>query len=231
MAGTNNINIAIVDDEPFCLFAIKDILQHYPYFYNKSEQQLIYSEVSLQVAGCASNAAELMALLEYNSSIQMLLLDYSLTSHDEDVAGAIGQDGALLIKRVLQQWPAIKIIVYTAHKSLAIARLAWQAGAWGIVQKNSNIQELFFAISYIASGRKFFPIELATLSPQEAWDRLSPRETEVLRLLLNGFNQNEIGERLNISFKTVSNTKTRAFKKLGLNSNAEFFKYAHELPI
>ena len=102
------------------------------------------------------------------------------------------------------------------------------------MQKSLDTQELFFAISYVARGKKFFPIELAALPPsttKNAQHALTERQTEVLRMLLNGVKQKEISMHLNISFKTVSNTKTRAFKKLGLTSNTDFFHYAHEISL
>ncbi|CNJ23790.1 response regulator transcription factor [Yersinia mollaretii] len=234
MERTKTLKIAIIEDEPFSRLALKEILTKFPYHHKEPQRQVIYSELSLDVVGCVSNASELITLLKNNDDLEMLLLDYSLTALDTEVEPSLSQDGAALIKRLLQLRPELKIIVHTAHKSLAVARIAWQAGAWGFVQKNSDIQELFFAISYINRGKKFFPIELAALSQpaeQNARPALSVRETEVLRMLLNGVSQKEISERLNISFKTVSNTKTRAFKKLGLTSNADFFKYAHEIPL
>lgn len=234
MERTKTLKIAIIEDEPFSRLALKEILTKFPYHHKEPQRQVLYSELSLDVVGCVSNASELITLLKNNDDIEMLLLDYSLTALDTEVEPSLSQDGAALIKRLLQLHPELKIIVHTAHKSLAVARIAWQAGAWGFVQKNSDIQELFFAISYIDRGKKFFPIELAALSQpaeQDARPSLSVRETEVLRMLLNGMSQKEISERLNISFKTVSNTKTRAFKKLGLTSNADFFKYAHEIPL
>ncbi|ATM88335.1 response regulator [Yersinia enterocolitica] len=232
MVQTSTLKIAIIEDEPFSRLALKEILTKFPYHHKEPQRQVIYSELSLDVVGCASNASELLELLKNNDDIEMLLLDYSLNALDAEVDQSLSQDGAALIKRLLQLRPELKIIVHTAHKSLAVARIAWQAGAWGFVQKNSDIQELFFAISYIYRGKKFFPIELAAMSqPAEPENRhsLTERETEVLRMLLNGVNQKEISILLNISFKTVSNTKTRAFKKLGFTSNADFFKYAHEI--
>ncbi|CNH39275.1 response regulator protein [Yersinia massiliensis] len=232
MVQTSTLKIAIIEDEPFSRLALKEILIKFPYHHKEPQRQVIYSELSLDVVGCVSNASELIELLKNNDDIEMLLLDYSLNALDTEVDQSLSQDGAALIKRLLQLRPELKIIVHTAHKSLAVARIAWQAGAWGFVQKNSDIQELFFAISYIHRGKKFFPIELAAMSqPAEPENRhsLTERETEVLRMLLNGVNQKEISILLNISFKTVSNTKTRAFKKLGFTSNADFFKYAHEI--
>ncbi|QHB33892.1 response regulator transcription factor [Yersinia canariae] len=234
MTQAKTLRIAMIEDEPFSRLALMEILKKYPYHHKEPQQQLIYSDFSLEVIGCVSNTPELIELLKNNHEIEVLLLDYSLAASETDIDTSLPQDGVGLIKRLLQLHPTLKIIVHTAHKSLAVARLAWQAGAWGFVQKSSDIQELFFAISYVARGKKFFPIELAALpqsTQQDAHHALSERETEVLRMLLNGMKQNEISVRLNISFKTVSNTKTRAFKKLGLTSNTDFFKYAHEISL
>ncbi|AJJ63494.1 response regulator transcription factor [Yersinia aldovae] len=231
---TKTLKIALIEDEPFSRLALMEILKKYPYHHKEPQLQLIYSDFSLQLVGCVSNTPELITLLESAPEIEVLLLDYSLAASEIDEDASQSQDGVGLIKRLLQLHPTLKIIVHTAHKSLAVARLAWQAGAWGFVQKSSDIQELFFAISYVARGKKFFPIELAALSQatqQNAHHTLTGRETEVLRMLLNGVKQKEISVRLNISFKTVSNTKTRAFKKLGLTSNTDFFQYAHELSL
>ncbi|HDL6961256.1 TPA: response regulator transcription factor [Yersinia enterocolitica] len=234
MIETKTLNIAMVEDEPFSRLALMEILKKYPYHYKNPQRQLISSPFSLQVAGCASNAPDLIQLLKNTPEIEVLLLDYSLANYEKKMDISLPQDGAELIKYLLQLRPALKIIVHTAHKSLMVARLAWQAGAWGFVRKSNDIQELFFAISYVARGKKFFPIELAALpSPttENAQHALTERQTEVLRMLLNGVKQKEISTRLNISFKTVSNTKTRAFKKLGLTSNTDFFQYAHEISL
>ncbi|WP_174850481.1 response regulator transcription factor [Yersinia artesiana] len=234
MIETKTLNIAMIEDEPFSRLALMEILKKYPYHYKNPERQLISSTFSLQVTGCVSNVPELIQLLRNNPEIEVLLLDYSLASYETGVNISLSQDGAGLIRRLLQFRPALKIIVHTAHKSLMVARLAWQAGAWGFVRKSDDIQELFFAISYIARGKKFFPIELAALpfsTTQNTQHALTERQTEVLRMLLNGVKQKEISTRLNISFKTVSNTKTRAFKKLGLTSNTDFFQYAHEISL
>ncbi|WP_145587295.1 response regulator transcription factor [Yersinia aldovae] len=233
MIETKTLKIALIEDEPFSRLALMEILKTYPYHHRKPDRQLIYSAFSLQVAGCVSNAPELIQLLKNTPEIEVLLLDYSLADYEKNEDTSQCQDGSALIKRLLQLYPALKIIVHTAHKNLMVARLAWQAGAWGFVQKSNDIQELFFAISYVARGKKFFPIELASLQPaqQPALHALTERQTEILRLLLNGVKQKEISVRLNLSFKTVSNTKTRAFKKLGLTSNTDFFQYAHELSL
>ena len=227
------INIAIVEDEPFSRQAIQSILSHFPYHPTEPGRLLFCSELSLNVTGSVSKSSELLSLISSDVNIDVLLLDYSLvvvnTNEDEDLIQEY--DGVTLIKRILHLRPELKILVHTAHKSLVIARNAWKSGAWGFVQKSGDMQELYFAIDRVSKGKKFLPIEVAELPEQSTQYILSSRETEVLRLLLNGLSQNAIAAHLNISFKTVSNAKIRAFRKLGLKSNAEFFRYANEIII
>lgn len=227
------INIAIVEDEPFSRQAMQSILSHFPYHPTEPGRLLFCSELTLNITGSVSKSSELLSLIRSDASIDVLLLDYSLVvvNTDEDEDPTQEYDGVTLIKRILHLRPELKILVHTAHKSLVIARNAWKCGAWGFVQKSGDMQELFFAIDRVSKGRKFFPIEVAELPEQSTQYILSSRETEVLRLLLNGLNQNAIAAHLNISFKTVSNTKVRAFRKLGLKSNAELFRYANEIII
>ncbi|HCR0213830.1 TPA: response regulator transcription factor [Enterobacter hormaechei] len=231
------INITIVEDEPFSRQAIQSILSRFPYHPTEPERLLLCSELTLNITGSVSKSSELLSLIRSDTNIDVLLLDYSLvvmnTNEDEGEGEDLIQeyDGVTLIKRILHIRPELKIIVHTAHKSLIIARNAWKCGAWGFVQKCGDMQELFFAIDRVSKGKKFFPIEVAELPEKSTQYSLSSRETEVLRLLLNGLNQNAIAAHLNISFKTVSNAKIRAFRKLGLKSNAEFFRYANEIII
>ncbi|MGX5102154.1 LuxR C-terminal-related transcriptional regulator [Enterobacter cloacae] len=229
------INIAIIEDEPFSRQAIQSILSRFPYHPTEPGRLLFCSELTLNITGSVSKSSELLSLIRSDTNIDVLLLDYSLvvmnTNEDEGEDLIQEYDGVTLIKRILHIRPELKILVHTAHKSLIIARNAWKCGAWGFVQKCGDMQELFFAIDRVSKGKKFFPIEVAELPEQSTQYRLSSRETEVLRLLLNGLNQNAIAAHLNISFKTVSNAKIRAFRKLGLKSNAEFFRYANEIII
>ena len=206
---------------------------HFPYHPTEPGRLLFCSELTLNVTGSVSKSSELLSLISSDVNIDVLLLDYSLvvvnTNEDEDLIQEY--DGVTLIKRILHLRPELKILVHTAHKSLVIARNAWKSGAWGFVQKSGDMQELYFAIDRVSKGKKFFPIEVAEMPEQSTQYILSSRETEVLRLLLNGLSQNAIAAHLNISFKTVSNAKIRAFRKLGLKSNAEFFRYANEIII
>ena len=65
-----------------------------------------------------------------------------------------------------------------------------------------------------------------TNRPQTSYDRLSPREREVLKLLAEGLSVKEIATRLDLSVKTVDAHKTNLMKKIGVHDRAELIKYA-----
>ncbi|CAI1906092.1 Capsular synthesis regulator component B [Serratia quinivorans] len=229
-----SLNIAIVEDEPLSRIAIHAILENFPYDPYDNQNlpvQLIHCNFALNVVGSVCHAQALMELLR-TKNIDILLLDYSLESPENKLLRGVPQDGMALINYITKQHPTVKIIVHTAHSNRTMARLIYQAGVYALVEKNSTIMELFFAISNVINDKKYFPAELMgtkLTDSQSETSRLSGREMEILRMLHSGICQKQIADRLHISFKTVSNTKMRAFKKLGIKSNADFFKNANEI--
>lgn len=70
------------------------------------------------------------------------------------------------------------------------------------------------------------PSSVGGPGPGEAGEALSPRETEVLRLIAQGFSNKEIAQRIDLSVKSVETYKARAAEKLGLRTRAEIIRYA-----
>ncbi|EKN4182891.1 response regulator transcription factor [Yersinia ruckeri] len=234
MPTPSKLNIIVAEDESLSRVALKAILENYPFDNRDITRPLIYSDFTLDVVGSTEHAAGLIKLLK-DHKVDLLLLDYALAPSPEAFQQPnIPLDGITLLKRILKIQPDLKVIVHTAHNNLSVARIVYQAGAHAFVNKSGNILELFFAITHAAQGKKYFPADLMgnlSTGKNDSVNNLSERETEVLRLLLSGLDQKNIGHQLNISFKTVSNTKIRAFKKLGITSNADFFKYANEIDL
>jgi two-component system response regulator FimZ (fimbrial Z protein) len=227
------LNIAIVEDEPLSRIAIHAILENFPCDNRNSSIRLIHCDSTLNVVGSVCHSQALIDLLN-KQSIDILLLDYTLDPPQTKISRKIPKDGMTLLHYITKKYPSIKIIVHTANSNLTIARLIYQAGAYALVEKNSSIMELFFAINNAINGRKYFPAELMgirDLDTRSITCTLSEREVEILRMLHSGVCQKQIADRLHISFKTVSNTKMRAFKKLGITSNADFFKHANEMQL
>ena len=117
------------------------------------------------------------------------------------------------------------------------------AGGLGFVAKSAVDGDLLAAIRSVAQGRTFVTINLSdsetqqvlgdrairTASAPRAPLQLSPREQEVLKLLAQGYTNQEVGTRLCLSVKTIETYRARIVDKLGLRSRADLTRYALEL--
>jgi len=122
-------------------------------------------------------------------------------------------------------------------------RAALQAGASGYIVKKAADVELVTAIRAVHQGRTFVDLSRpgepaveqsarppARVSSSSALPRvLSPRETEVLRLLAQGHTNQAAAELLQVSVKTVETHRRRLSEKLGLKSRAQLYRFAVEV--
>lgn len=174
----------------------------------------------IEVAGEAADGDAALALVKTH--------DYEVVMLDMSMPGLSGMD---LIKRLRIEKPKLRILVLSMHGEQQYAARALKAGAAGYLNKDSAAELLVSAIRKIAAGGVHIgEAAAATLLQSEKLphERLSDREFEVLRLLVEGLGPSEIGERLHLSVKTVSTHKTRILEKLGLSGTAELVRYAME---
>jgi two-component system response regulator NreC len=110
-----------------------------------------------------------------------------------------------------------------------------KAGASGYVLKGAKTDELIQAVRVVAGGeaflypamaRKLIGDYLSRIDEEKSMQSLSPREKEILRLLVDGFSNQEIAERLVISPSTVHSHRSNIMSKLGLSSRRELIQYA-----
>ena len=107
------------------------------------------------------------------------------------------------------------------------------AGAAGYVLKQSAPTELIRAIRAVTGGSDYLDstfrreeIFPGHVPPRNPVERITTRETEVLRLIALGFSNKEIAQRLNISVKTVEAHKANVMRKLDLSGRAEVIRFA-----
>lgn len=198
---TRRIRILLVDDHAIVLEGYRRLLE-------KHER--------IEVVADATNSAT--AYQRYKElSPDVVVVDISMPGR-----------GGLDLIGMLRQWdPAARVVVFTMHDNPAFALHSFQAGARAFVTKGSAPMLLIQAILEVSEGRKYIspdvsePLALSRVADDEVLASLSPREFEILRLLLDARSASEIAAALNLSPKTVANYHSMIKQKLGVTSDIE----------
>lgn len=139
-----------------------------------------------------------------------------------------GRGGIDAIRQIRQWDPSSRTLVFSMHANAAYALQAFRAGAKGYVTKSSDPELLIAAIESVARNKTALCAEiseaLATSRLQEdsnAFEALSPREFEILRLILDAKSTEEIAEALHLAPKTVGNYHYAIKSKLGVASDID----------
>ena len=121
-----------------------------------------------------------------------------------------------------RDFPKGRIIMISSFDAQEDVYRAYQAGALGYLRKDVLGDELFRAIKIVAAGEKFVPPEIArSLADHAAGSELTPRELEVLRLLIKGLSNKEIGGVLGASEFTAKFHVKNILAKLGVSDRTE----------
>ena len=128
-----------------------------------------------------------------------------------------------------------RVIFLTMHADARLATEAFRLGARGFVVKQSSGDELVKAIDEVLQGHKYLSAALtdevlALMSSPERTPSvdLSPRQQEVLRLIVNGHRMKEIAANLQLSPRTVETIKYEMMRNLNVHSSTELVRYAIE---
>lgn len=133
-----------------------------------------------------------------------------------------GFEGIHLLRELKELHPKVRFLIFSTLKEEVYAINSLKAGASGYLCKTNPQSRLREAILKISSGGVYITNDLAELiafnqagaNPLSAIEKLSRREIQVLRLLINGRKNTEIALALSISDKTVSTYRARVMKKL-----------------
>jgi two-component system, NarL family, invasion response regulator UvrY len=179
-------------------------------------------ERDIEVVDEAGDWRDGLAKLERHA-VDVLLLDINLPD----------RSGLEVLDVIRVRFPALRTIVLSMYCEPQYAMRAMRSGACGYVAKDMEVDELVAAIRRVARGNRFVTpaiaasmldtIDVETVSPHE---RLSPRESQILRMMVAGEALTVIGSHLTINVKTVSTYRRRILAKLGVSSNAELVQYA-----
>lgn len=147
-------------------------------------------------------------------------------------------NGITAVRRLKEEYPNIKVIIFSAQPEEVYAVSAIKAGADGYVQKTTDILTLKNAITSVYNDDKVYLSDTLNkrLSSNSKgikngtyYKKLSTREVEVLKLLASGRRNKEIAEELNINEKTVSTYRARLMKKLNVTNLVDLVHKANSL--
>jgi DNA-binding NarL/FixJ family response regulator len=148
-------------------------------------------------------------------------------------------DGAGATAAIREALPDTRVLVLSASAEQGDVLAAVRAGASGYLVKSAQVAELVDAVERTAAGQAVFGPELAGLvlgefrrrereAPADPGPAITPRETEVLRLVAKGLTARRIAERLGLSHRTVENHVQNVLRKLQLTNRVELARYAIE---
>jgi len=130
--------------------------------------------------------------------------------------------GVEAIRLIRRKKPSAKIIVLTTYEGDEDIHQALQAGAMGYLIKGMSHDVLVKAIRRVYGGNRFLPPPVTqTLSLRSSSSELSQREREVLRLMVAGKTNREIGEKLHIKEPTVKSHITLILMRLGVTDRTQ----------
>lgn len=188
-------------------------------------RRLLEDEANITVVGEAAHAAQ---AYEQVRSLQpdVVVMDIALP----------GVSGIEATRRMLRDQPPLRILMFSMYDDAIYARRALEAGALGYLSKATAPEVLVRAIHAVSRGERYVSPDVAANIAGAAAQpgkseiaALTPREFEVLRLLVQGETVRSISEKLALSEKTVANHQSAIRDKLGARNSAQLARLASQL--
>ena len=133
-----------------------------------------------------------------------------------------GADGAAVCEAIRKDLPRAKLLIVSSSSGSEHIHRALKAGAQGYLLKDSSPTLLVRAIRDVLAGRRVVPPEVAQGMAERAYQSdLSPREYDVLQLLVEGCSNKTIGARLGLTEATVKTHITHILEKLGVEDRTQ----------
>jgi DNA-binding NarL/FixJ family response regulator len=139
-----------------------------------------------------------------------------------------GMSGLAATRRILEDSPQVAVLVLSMHSEDTLVRQALEAGARGYVLKSAVDLDLVTAVKRAAAGETVLDAQLELAHPLkgERNPGLTPRELEILQLIVEGKSNKEIAAQLDLSANTVAVHRANIMATLGVHKTAELVVYA-----
>lgn len=202
------IKIAVIDDHALILEAIKYLLSN--------NKEYCYAGGFFSVSDFLN--------FHTQSPVDFLLLDINLN----------GEDGLTACKILKEKFPNLKIIMLTSLNQPSLVMGSFRAGASGFLLKNTERTELLAALNQVKTSGKYLHSEISFTEPElktprfEWAPKLSRREKDVLKLILEEYTTQEIAKFLSISPNTVESHRASLLSKSGAKNVVGLIRFTIE---
>jgi two-component system invasion response regulator UvrY len=186
-------------------------------------QALLNSDKEIQVVAVADSGEQAIDMVG-ELAPDIILMDVSMP----------GIGGVEASRRILRQYPNIKIIGVSAYNDGPIPQQLLKLGVLGFISKSSSADEMICAIRKAIEGKRYLCSDVANNlafqsmfeTQQSPFVKLSQREAEIVTLILQGKTIPEMAEMLSISSKTVNTYRYRLYDKLKIKNDVELTRLA-----
>lgn len=208
------INLIIADDHSVVRQGIKFIIEN--------------TDTSIKIVAEAHDGIELLHISQKNPA-DVYLIDIMMPR----------MNGIECLRRLMRTDKNTKAIILSNYEDREFVENAFSEGARGYLLKTAGPADIIDAIEKVHQGMYYISPAIShflirslkgdSTSPHMV--KLTPRETEILKMIAEGSSSRQIGENLNISFHTVKTHRKNIFKKAGANSQADIIKLARMLKL
>lgn len=196
MADPPTIRILIADDHPIVRDGLNAVINDQP---------------DMEVVAEAANGKEAVQLAQQHRP-DVMLIDLRMPQ----------MNGVEAIKTIRTEWPEARFIILTTYDGDEDIYRALQAGAQAYLLKGMSRFELLDTVRAVHAGHKRIPPEVAAkLAGRISAAELTARELDVLKLIVAGHNNKEIGVNLSITEGTVKAHVNSILGKLGVNDRTQ----------
>ena len=187
---------------------------------------LLNMQPDIEVVGEASDGHELLELV-WKLKPQVVITDIAMPN----------LNGIEACRQIRARQPSVQIIVLSMYSNTAYVLRALRAGAQAYLLKDDDFTEVLRAVNAVSTGHRYLSPQVSeqvldallmheNKHPEEAEVVLTPREREIIQLVLEGNTSQQIAEKLSISIRTVEKHRANFKAKLGINSQADLVRFA-----
>jgi DNA-binding NarL/FixJ family response regulator len=198
----NKISVLLVDDHSLVRRGFRRILEDEP---------------DIEVTGEAGDGGEAVRLAK-ELQPNVVVMDCAMPN----------MNGLQATRKILEQQPQTLVLMLSMHPEETLVRQALDAGARGYVLKNAVDLELGAAIRRVVAGETVLDSQLnrPAMLKGDRDEHLTPRELEILQMIVEGKSNKEIASVLELSANTVAVHRANIMEALGIHKTAELVVYA-----